>query len=292
MSDGFRVGPSARIGHVSLNVSDLDRSLEFYESVLGFHRASKLSDRVLLSAGSNQPHLVELRQVDAGRPGRSTTKRAGLYHFAILLPERKHLADALLNLNDNREKVRFDGFADHLVSEAIYLRDPDFNGVEIYCDRPVSEWQWNGASVRMATESLDTEDLMKDATESGWKSMPEKTIIGHVHLHVRNLGDAMKFYRDALGLSHNASYPGAYFFAAGKYHHHVATNTWLGTAISEASPESVGLDHFAIVLPSQIELDRTLARLSASVVESHPNSVFVRDADGIMVRLYAKAFRS
>jgi catechol 2,3-dioxygenase len=172
------------------------------------------------------------------------------------------------------------------VSEAIYIRDPDFNGVEIYRDRPRSEWQWNGDMIGMATLRLDTEGLLKEATASGWKSMPAKTVIGHVHLHVRNLAKAMKFYRDVLGLDFTATYPSAYFFSAGGYHHHVAANTWLGTAIPPAATDKIGLNHFGIELPSAEELERTYKQISGN--EASDSEAYVLDPDGIRIKLYSR----
>ena len=214
----FNIHPATRIGYVSLNVSDIDRSLDFYEKVLGFKKVDRTSnERSLLSVDGHPSYLVELLQAkeatEAGyKTSMSTIRRAGLYHFAILLPERKYLADMLQNLSQRRGEVRFDGLADHLVSESIYIRDPDNIGIEIYRDKPSLQWEWDGSRVRMATDRLDTEDLLRESTASGWKAMPAKTEIGHVHLHVRNLAKAMKFYREILGLNLTATYSGAYFF--------------------------------------------------------------------------------
>jgi catechol 2,3-dioxygenase len=232
----------------------------------------------LLSAERGE-RIVELHQADSG-----PARRAGLYHFAVLLPERKDLADMLLNLSEKRDSVHFDGLSDHLVSESIYIRDPDSNGIEIYRDRPRSEWKWNGDKIQMATISLDTHDLLKEATSGGWKSMPHGTTIGHIHLHVRDLAKAIKFYRDTLGLDFTASYPGAYFFSAGGYHHHIATNTWLGTGIPAASPDRTGLNHFGIELPDRQELEKTLNQASTKDL----GGGFVNDPDGIRIRLYSR----
>lgn len=288
----FSIHPTTRIGYVSLNVSDIDRSLDFYQRILGFKMVDRSSnERAFLSVERHSSHFVELWHAKAGR---SDTRRAGLYHFAILLPERKYLADMFQHLSERGGEVRFDGFADHLVSESIYIRDPDDIGIEVYCDRPSSQWKWYEDRVRMATERLDTENLLRESTASGWKAMPAKTVIGHVHLHVRNLAKAMKFYREALGLNFTATYPSAYFFAAGKYHHHVATNIWFGTSIQPASPEHAGLNHFGIELPSKEEYEKTAGRLeqykSEEMPQQHgqPESVFLRDMDGITIRLYAR----
>lgn len=284
----FAIHPSMRIGYVSLNVSDLDRSLAFYKSILGFKEAGRFDGKALLSAEGNVSHLVELSQTSDSR---QQPKRAGLYHFAVLLPERKHLADVLVHLGENRGEVHFDGLADHRVSESIYIRDPDFNGIEIYCDRPGSEWKWDDGRVQMATERLDTEGLIEQATGS-WKQMPAGTAIGHIHLHVRDLERARKFYSGALGLSVTAAMQGASFFAAGRYHHHVAANTWLGADIQPASHLGLGLDHFGIELPARA-LEDTVAHLLRQGVaaKESPGSASIQDGDGIAIRLYASRTR-
>jgi catechol 2,3-dioxygenase len=282
----FKIASAMRIGHVSLNVSDLQRSLDFYQNILGFKVVGKPSgEKALLSAARDSSYLVELLQVKEN-PSQEP-KRAGLYHFAILLPERKYLAAMLQNLRDNRDQVYFEGLADHLVSEAIYIRDPDFNGIEIYRDRPMTEWNWHGSRIEMATIALNTTDLLRESTE-GWKEMPPKTTIGHVHLHIRNSAESIKFYRDILGLNMTATMPGAVFFAAGKYHHHIGANTWLGSDISPASSESIGLNHFTIALPNEEEFQRLANRLSKSGKALNPlseRSGFIYDNDGIKIQL-------
>lgn len=298
----YKIDPAMKVGHVSLNVSDLSQSLDFYQSVLGFKTVGRPSSgKALLSFGSNDSssYLVELLPVNTGakndsltRRG-SSTRRVGLYHFAILLPERKFLADMLQNLNDKRDQVHLDGFADHLVSESIYIRDPDFNGIEIYRDRPRSQWRWKNTQVEMATLPLNTIDLLKEATKRGWKGMPDKTTIGHVHLHVSDIAKAMKFYHQILGLQLTAVIPGASFFAAGGYHHHIATNTWLGTGIAPASSESIGLNHFSVELPSKQELVTLIDIISrhnmaAMRGDLSDRTVFVRDMDGIKIQFEVK----
>jgi catechol 2,3-dioxygenase len=284
----FMMDTSMKIGHVSLNVSNLQSSLDFYQKILGFKVVGKpSSERALLSAGgdSSSSYLVELLQAKVNSDHDS--KRAGLYHFAILLPERKYLADMLQNLRKNTGLVYFDGLADHLVSEAIYIRDPDFNGIEIYRDRPISEWSWSGNRIEMATLRLNTSDLLRESTEKGWKEMPPKTKIGHVHLHVRNIPKAIKFYHDILGLNLTATIPSAAFFAAGKYHHHIAANTWLGTDISPASSESLGLNHFSMVLSNKEQFQRLADQLSSSgnTLTALSESGFIYDMDGIKMQI-------
>ena len=298
----YKIDPAMEVRHVSLNVSDLSQSLEFYQSVLGFKTVGRPSSgKALLSVGSNDSssYLVELLPVNTGANNDSlnemgsSTRRAGLYHFAILLPKRKFLADMLQNLNDKRDQFHFDGFADHLVSESIYIRDPDFNGIEIYRDRPRSQWRWKDTQVEMATLPLNTTDLLKEATEKGWKEMPDRTMIGHVHLHVSDIAKAVKFYHQILGLQLTAVIPRASFFAAGGYHHHIATNTWLGTGIAPASSESIGLNHFSIELPSKQELVTLIdifsrRNMAAMRGDLSDRTVFVQDMDGIKIQVEVK----
>jgi catechol 2,3-dioxygenase len=299
----FEIHPAARIGYVSLNVSDIQRSLEFYQSLLGFSKVQKkssTSDRVFLS--SDETHssapMLELVQVGQTDSNPVTPRRAGLYHFAILLPERKNLADALLYLSDKQDQVHFDGLADHLVSEAIYISDPDFNGVEIYSDRPRSEWKWNdkdknsnNSRLQMTTLPLNTKDLLKESTDTGWTGIPTSTSIGHIHLRVSNLSNAMKFYHEILGLNLTTTYPGAYFFAAGRYHHHIATNTWLGSNILPASPQSIGLNYFGIELPNIEEFDKMVKQLQQyNIVEQSSSlsskTILTHDPNGIRIQVY------
>ena len=282
-----RIHPSMRIGYVSLNVPDLQKSLDFYRSILGFKVVGRPScERTLLSAGGSN-YLLELLQLkgnDAKPENARAPKRAGLYHFAILLPERKFLADMLENLNEKRDGVYFEGMADHLVSESLYIRDPDSNGIEIYRDRPRPEWSWSGGHVRMATERLDMQDLLMERTGQGWKVMPAQTVIGHVHLHVSDLAKALEFYSETLGLNLTGSFPGAHFFAADKYHHHIAANTWLGKDIAPASPDKAGLNHFGIELPDS-EFENTVAHLESRGI-AVKDSGHLQDLDGITIRLF------
>ena len=302
MSRDFTISPGAKIGYISLNVSDIQKSLEFYQSTLGFSKIQQQPvGRVLLSGNgisSSSSHLLELVQVGQSEPNFSNRRNAGLYHFAILLPERTNLADLLFYLSDKQDRVRFDGLADHQVSEAIYIRDPDFNGIEIYIDRPKSEWKWTVKNsmrqLQMATLPLNTKDLLQQSTDRGWTGMPKDTIIGHVHLHVSNLLKAMKFYHEILGMNLTTTYPGAYFFAAGRYHHHIATNTWLGTTnIPPASPESIGLNHFGIELPNIEDFDRMVKHLArynnistAQRDSLSSNAILIQDPDGIRIEVY------
>ena len=221
-------------------------------------------------------------------------KRAGLFHFAILLPNRRYLANVFKHLTENSDRLYFEGAADHLVSESLYLRDPDSNGVEIYRDKNRSEWKRTGEfQVEMSTERLDLDQLYQEADNFGSWRMPENTVIGHVHLHVSNLSESKKFYSEILGLHHTCTFPGAYFFAANSYHHHVATNTWLGTDIQEANSEELGLDYFTLKLPAKPDFGKLLRQLRSKNIEiisdtngnGNNNTVFIHDPDQIKIQI-------
>lgn len=219
---GFRLPATARIGRVRLEVSDLAQSVGYYEQVLGL-RAYSISDgfATLGPRGEERP-LVELHT----RQGVTASRRGafGLYHFAILLPTRAALGAFAAHLGAVGVRA---GMADHLVSEALYLWDPDGLGIEVYADRPQETWRARGGELMMATDPLDVGRLVAAAGGQPWEGMPRGSSIGHVHLHVGDLDTAEDFYHAALGLDKTVwSYPGALFLAAGGYHHHLGTNVW------------------------------------------------------------------
>lgn len=280
------IDQNARIGQVHLKVSDINQSLEFYTSFLGLKIVKQADHIVFLSPDGKMPYLVAL---STAKPV-DLTQRAGLYHFAILLPQRKNLAEFLSHLLKHKDTIKIDGFSDHLVSEAIYIRDPDNIGIEIYRDRIPSEWKWIENQVVMAIEPLDMEGLLAESTKS-WSGFPSDTSIGHVHLHVSNLANAKKFYSEILGLTTTASMKGALFFAAGKYHHHIATNTWLGEDISQASTEFAGLDYFTIQFSSKDKLNDMIRKLESSkisVKSLEDGSFSIFDEDKISIHLTVK----
>lgn len=284
----FVIDPNVKIGQVHLRVSDIQESVDFYKSILGLHRVGKTSsDKALLSADGSMPYLLYLHK-SKNKFDPIQKRRLGLYHFAMLVPHRKNLADFFMHLQENLDAVKIDGYADHAVSEAIYIRDPDYNGIEIYSDRPNTESIWNKDQISMTAEPLDIRGLLAESTKS-WTGFPAKTVIGHVHLHVSNLVNAKKFYSEILGMTNTASMQGALFFAAGKYHHHIATNVWLGENIPKASTESPGLDYFTLQFSSKDKL-----REMADNLESHKISMtklkdgtpfFISDDDEISIRL-------
>jgi catechol 2,3-dioxygenase len=227
----------SRITQVHLRTANLGRGLTFYSFVLGLRVVPQPGARALLVPDKESPGLILLSEETnaAPRPPRST----GLYHFALRYPRRQDLACAYRRL----QKINYpvDGASDHGVSEAIYLTDPDGNGVELCVDRPRAQWPWRKGAIEMVTKPLDLENLLATAAESSASAgTPPQVDLGHIHLHVPDLAAAERFYSDFLGLAvTQRSYPGALFFAAGAYHHHVGVNVWAGKAAPP--PNSVGL---------------------------------------------------
>ena len=283
----FHIDSNAKIDSVNLKVTDIDKSLQFYTSFLGFKIVKRVSSSVLLSADGKLPYLVALTETKSKPPEQKT---AGLYHFAILLPQRKDLANFFSHLMQHKNEVKIDGFSDHLVSEAIYIRDPDNIGIEIYRDREKFQWQWNNNIVRMTLDPLDIEGLQIESTQS-WEGFPTDTTIGHVHLHVSSLENAKKFYSVILGFENTCSIQGALFFAAGDYHHHIATNIWLGENIMPANSDFPGLEYFTIQLSCNDKLYNLIDELNASKIpftKLNDGLFAISDHDKICIHLKIK----
>ena len=272
---GYRLPEATRVGHVVLQVADLARSLEYYQQVLGFRvlgragaPASAPADapagaRATLAAHGDAAPLIELHERRGARPV-SRRGRLGLYHFAILLPTRAALGQFVAHLANIGA---YAGMSDHLVSEAVYLTDPDGLGIEVYADRPRVSWQTDGGQLVMQIEPLDVDDLVRAGGGAPWTGMPAGTTIGHVHLFVADLDAATTFYHAGLGFDKTVwMYPGALFLAAGGYHHHLGTNTWAADA-PRAEADDARLVEWVIVLP-----DRAAVQDSARSMEAagHP----------------------
>jgi catechol 2,3-dioxygenase len=266
------------MGPVHLTVSDLARSLDFYRSALGLEVQDEGDGRAALGAGGTE--LLVLREQPGAPPADGHT---GLFHFALLLPDRTALARFLAHAA--RERVPLQGLSDHYVSEAIYLGDPDHHGIEIYADRPRERWEGEVAR-RMTTLPLDTESLLgelEDPQSEPFEGLPDGTTMGHVHLRVADIPAALAFYRDLLGFELTAEYGDqAAFLAAGGYHHHLGANTWQSRGASPPPPGSAALRHATIVLPGQADRDRLLALVeeSGQDVEETDDGPLVRDPSG------------
>ena len=240
----YRLPDATRLGRARLQVTSLSRSIEFYTTVLGLRVLARHDDAVQLGAHGDPRAILELRD-GAVRPA-PRGGRQGLFHFALVLPDRASLGRFLVHLADIGVHA---GASDHLVSEAIYLSDPDGLGIEVYADRPRDTWQHAGRELSMATNALDAHALAEAAGGEPWTGMPAGTTLGHMHLHVGSLEEARAFYHETLGFDLVVwSYPGALFFSAGGYHHHLGTNTWAKAQPSAADDDARLLD-WEIVLP-------------------------------------------
>ena len=279
---GYRLPESTTLGRVRLQVADLARSLSYYERVLGLRVLAREPSAAVLGTLGGAP-LVELRELPGATPV-PHNGRLGLYHFAILLPDRAALGAFVAHLAAIGVRA---GMSDHLVSEAIYLTDPDGLGIEVYADRPRSAWKHEGRQLVMATEPLDVRDVVSAAGGVAWAGMPVGTRLGHVHLFVADLDAGERFYHVGLGLDKVVwSYPGALFLSAGGYHHHLGTNTWARHA-SPATAHDARLLDWEIVLPAATDVSAAAASLATQgvVVEWDTDGASVRDPWGTTLRL-------
>jgi catechol 2,3-dioxygenase len=279
----FHQPPVTFVSQVNIKVQSLERSLAFYQEVIGFKVYEKTDKSAKLTA-DGKTVLLSLEQPSDVVPKRGRT--TGLYHFALLLPDRVDLAKILKHFLQTGYPLQ--GASDHLVSEALYLADPDGNGIEIYTDRPASKWEWNDQHVVMATEALDAENLLAEGMEQNWNGLPAGTVMGHIHLHVAELVKTEEFYTKGLGFEVVSRYgPQALFISSGKYHHHIGLNTWNGVGAPTPPANSVGLDSFSLVLPDETSLKETVARLKeigAEVSEENGMSITV-DPSGNRIKL-------
>jgi len=253
-----RLPPETRLGAIRLRAGDAGRLRDFYETTIGLVPLDGEDGVVSLGVGGTS--LVELvpgPQAPA-RPPRST----GLFHLALLVPTRAALARTLRRVAGSG--WRLSGASDHLVSEALYLSDPEGNGIELYRDRPRDEWRLVDGAVEMATLPLDLESLLAEpGGETAAASMPDGTTLGHVHLQVADLGAAEAFWVDGLGLDVTVrGYPGALFTSAGGYHHHVGLNTWAGAGAPSPPAGARGLVRFEIVVPDEASVEGAAERLA------------------------------
>ncbi len=287
MIDPFELPTGAHIGGISLNVRSLDLSVSFYSQVLGFHLLTRQGGEAALAAGIDSRPLITLFEKAGAKPKPSGT--TGLYHLAILYPTRESLGTALHTLLSQEYQVR--GASNHGVSEAIYLADPDKNGIELYADLPREEWKWVGNEVQMVTDPLDVERLLEESPPVGPAPMPPRTTIGHVHLQVSDLGRSEHVYRDLLGFKvTQSSYPGARFLAAGEYHHHIGLNIWGGAGAPAPPPDCAGIRSFTISIPGKRAFERLVAHLNSSGVDVFPEvspatglEYCLDDSDGIRI---------
>lgn len=271
------IHPRTKLGPVHLKAGNLDNLIRYY-TTLGLQLQRRENGRAVLGAGRQE--LLILHELPGGRRVQGTS---GLYHFAILLPSRADLGRALRHFGQSA--IRVGGASDHAVSEALYLTDPEGNGIEVYRDRPREEWRYPNGQLVINTTPFDMEGVLAtaDADQSEWDGFPSGTVIGHIHLHVGDIDSAESFYRNGLGFELVTRYgPSATFLAAGGYHHHIGANTWAGVGAPPAPADALGLAHFTIELPSHEALASTRHGLEEAgvAVAEQADGLFVRDPSG------------
>jgi catechol 2,3-dioxygenase len=266
---GYRLPAETRLGAVRLQVADVARSLAYYGGVLGMRTLRRDGAGAVLGAEDGTP-LVELVERPGARPV-PRRGRLGLYHFAILLPDRAALGRFVAHLAAVGERA---GASDHRVSEALYLSDPDGLGIEVYADRPRASWGHADGQLLMDTAALDVRDVVRAAGGAPWTGMPAGTTMGHVHLHVADIDRASAFYHGGLGLDRVVwGYPGALFLSAGGYHHHLGVNDWAGSDALPSGPDDARLLEWRVHLP-------TSADVAAAASSVRATGAAVTEADG------------
>lgn len=281
----YRLPDATRLGRVRLQIADLARSIRYYESVIGLRLLERGPDFATLAPHGDDHVIVELREKKGVRPvGRRGN--IGLYHFAILLPDRASLGRFVKHLSAIGAHA---GMSDHFVSEAVYLTDPDGLGIEVYADRPRASWKVEDRQLAMTTIPLDVQKLVADSGDDPWTGMPAGTVLGHVHLYVQALDDAERFYHSAVGFDKVVwSYPGALFMSAGGYHHHLGTNTWAAAA-PVSTDDDARLLEWEIVVPTRDDVAAAAAAIADAgfATERDGDDVAVRDPWGTQLRLVA-----
>jgi catechol 2,3-dioxygenase len=255
----MEISPDAHMGLVELSVSDLDRSLAYWQDAIGLRVLSRENGTAELGTDTPLVRFVE-------EPGATSAQGyTGLFHVALLVPDRPSLGRFLAHAG--RERIELTGLSDHVVSEAIYLRDPDYHGIEIYADRPRETYEGRVAQT-MTTIPLDTDSLLAEAGDADFDGLPDGTTVGHVHLCVNDIDEMVGFYHDKLGMGVTAHRPGgmAAFLSAGGYHHHVGGNTWETRGAEHAPEGTARLLRFTIVLPDDDEVRRVAERIGGTEV--------------------------
>ncbi|WP_251550816.1 VOC family protein [Neobacillus muris] len=278
--ENFHQSPNIFIGEVNIKVKDIDYSTSFYQNVIGL-KVLKKTDRKTVLTTDGKSALLTLEQPDdvISKPQRT----AGLYHFAILLPSRDDLSVFLRHIVEMGYPL---GAGDHYVSEALYLNDPDGNGIEVYRDRPSSEWTWKSGLVEMATLQIDAKGILAESNAE-WNGLPKGTVMGHIHLHVSDLAKSQEFYTKGLGFQIVSYYPQAVFLSTGGYHHHIAINTWQGEGATAPPKNSVGLNWYTVVFPDEAKREKVLQQLSRLnwPVEKADDYFLTNDPAGNQIRL-------
>ncbi len=276
----FHQKPITFVGDVSINVMDLNKAIQFYQEIIGFQVLTQNDRKAVLTADGQTPLLTLEQPINVIEKEEKTT---GLYHFAILLPTRADLSAFLRHLH--QKGYRF-GASDHYVSEALYLRDPDGNGIEVYRDRLATEWTWSNGEVAMTTIPLDKQSLL-EASDTIWSGLPAGTVMGHIHLHVSELQKTEEFYSKGLGFQVVNRYQGALFTSTGGYHHHIGLNIWNGVGAPAPKKNSVGLNWYSLVFADEEERNKVMKQLQqlGAVVKQVDSYYVTADPSGNEIHL-------
>ncbi|WP_249595431.1 VOC family protein [Peribacillus frigoritolerans] len=276
----FHQKPITFVGEVSINVLDLNKAILFYQEIIGLQVLKKTERQAVLTTDGKTPLLTLEQPADViPKEGRTT----GLYHFALLLPTRADLSIFLRHLLQTKYPF---GAADHEVSEALYITDPDGNGIEVYSDRPSTDWRWADGEVAMGTDPLDGNDLLEES-DGEWSKLPAGTLMGHIHLHVADLRKTEEFYMQGLGFSVVNRYGGALFTSTGGYHHHIGLNTWNGVGAPAPKENSVGLNWYTLVYADEEARSKVTEQLEGigAVVTEKEGFFAVTDPSGNEIHL-------
>ncbi|QOR66620.1 VOC family protein [Cytobacillus suaedae] len=281
----FHREPITFVDQVNLRIQNLQRSIAFYKDTIGF-KILEQTDRSAIFTADGKTALLSIEQPDHVVPKQGRT--TGLYHFALLLPKRINLAKIVQHFMEIG--LQFES-SDHLVSEALYLSDPDGNGIEIYVDRDSSQWNWSNGEVEMTVDPLNFQDLLSVGKLESWEGLPDETVMGHIHLHVSELRKTEEFYTKGLGFEVvNRFGTQALFISDGKYHHHIGLNTWNGLGAPIPPTNSVGLESFTLMLSSEEKKNTIISQLNemGATVKEEEDSIVTTDPSGNRIRLLVR----
>ncbi|WP_222717421.1 VOC family protein [Listeria portnoyi] len=268
------------IGKVVLKTRSKHALVAFYSEIIGLKVIADEADKIAL--GVDDRVLLELIEIKQGKAPKQV--KTGLYHTAFLLPSRAELGSFLHHLLESNYPI--DGAGDHIYSEALYFRDPDGNGIEVYADRPRDEWQRDElGNLPMATNEVDGDGILMAGAELDWYAAPNDTIIGHVHLQVSHLEETRQFYQTILGFQVTTEIPSALFFASGDYHHHIGTNIWAGRDLLKMEELETGLAYFSIKVGELDVLEKRLRAYDIPYEKDSDTLITLEDPNGINIKI-------
>ncbi|MBC1475197.1 VOC family protein [Listeria grandensis] len=275
----IQINPHTEIGKVVLKTKNNQKLAAFYKEIIGLKVIAESVDSI--SLGTGKRILVELVQVKRAQIPKEA--KTGLYHTAFLLPSREALGSFLQHLLESEYPL--DGAGDHIFSEALYFRDPEGNGIEVYADRPRAEWQRDEAgNLPMATNQVDGDGLLMAGADMDWSGVPKDTKVGHIHLQIGDIEATRNFYQTMLGFTIMTEIPSALFFAAGDYHHHIGANIWAGRDLPKLADDETGLAYFTIKTADIEKLQAYLIQQGITFQEKD-DDILVEDPNGIKLRI-------